>query len=160
MTKIKILSISVVALIILNVCLLGFMFLQGPPHPPKPFPPHREQEGPKELIIEQLHLNDDQINVYQKLIDAHQEKIKALDRNIRETKNNLYAELNNDTSAKKDSLMLSISKYQLEIENTHYNHFLEIKKLCNPDQLKYFEELTKELAFYFRPNKNQPPPIH
>ena len=91
------------------------------------------------------------LQVLQLPVDAYNEFV---------IRNNLYAELNNETSVKKDSLMFAISKYQLEIENTHYNHFLEIKKLCKPDQLKYFEELTKELAFYFRPNKNQPPPIH
>jgi periplasmic protein CpxP/Spy len=157
MTKIKILSISVAVLILLNIGLLIMMFLQGPPHHPKDFPPHHDQEGPKELIIHQLHFSDEQKEAYQKLIEVHQQKIRGLDKNIRETKNRLYAELNTATSVIKDSLMQAISTYQLEIENTHYNHFLDIKKLCKPDQLKYFEELTKELAFYFRPNKNKPP---
>ena len=157
MSKLRILTLSVIGLILLNISLIVFISLHQPPHPPKEMHPYLKHEGPKQLIIDQLHFDEQQINAYEKLIDEHQELIKSLDKNIRAAKNNLYAELNKDNSSIKDSIIQSISAYQSQIELTHYNHFLEIKKLCKPNQINNFKLLTKDLAKYFGPNKKPLP---
>ncbi len=158
MNKLKLLSVAVVGLLLLNLALIIFLFLNKPTHLHLPIHPPEQQEGPKNIIIEQLHFNSEQITTYENLINEHQHQIKELDKLIREAKNNLYQEFNFEASTKKDSLIQLLSSYQSQIEDVHYNHFLAIKKLCKPEQLAAFEKLTKNLAYYFRPNKNQPPP--
>lgn len=149
MTKIKILSIAVISLLVLNIGLIVFLLLHKPPF--------ERKGGPKELIIQQLHFNDEQIDEYEKLIEEHQLKIKGLDKSIKDAKNTLYLQLNNDSSLLKDSLLQLLSNYQLQIETVHYNHFIDIKKLCEPEQIKNFEALTKDLSKHFSRNKNHPP---
>ncbi len=166
MSKLKLLGIAVAGLIVMNLGLLGFLFFAKPPKPEaaqqqdaprdRPFgPPLRE---PKQVIIERLHFDQEQVAQYETLVQQHRSTINETDRQIRETKNSLYATLNSGNSVTADSLQNILTQLHRKIEDTHYNHFAAIKKLCRPDQLAYFNELTKELAGFFAPGKNGPPP--
>ena len=116
------------------------------------------QDGPKNIIIERLHFDKEQIEQYEKLIDEHQSSIKTTRDSIRMTKNDLYQTLNNESFAGKDSLLVRLSVLQKQIELIHYNHFAQLKKLCKPGQLNAFNDLTKDLARFFAPPKKGPPP--
>lgn len=162
MSKLKLLGIAVAGLIIMNLGLLGFLFFAKPPKPEtpqaqeRPFgPPPRE---PRAVIIERLHFDKEQAAQYEILVQQHRSTINETDREIRETKNNLYATLSSGNNTVADSLQNVLSQLHRKIEDTHYNHFAAIKKLCRPDQLPYFNELTKELAGFFAPGRNGPPP--
>jgi protein CpxP len=48
-------------------------------------------------------------------------------------------------------LFLQIASNQTGIERLHYNHFIDIKKLCIPEQLEDYNALTIELAQIFGP---------
>lgn len=147
MNKIKLLSFSVTALLLLNFGILGFLFLS------KNRAGFQERKMPREIIIERLHFNDTQIVDYDKAIKMHQENIRNLDDSIRKTKNALYQLLNADTIhvAQKDSLYIKLASYQKQIETTHFNHFLEIKALCSKEQLSDYTALTEELSKMFSP---------
>ncbi len=147
MEKQKLITISVIALLLLNIGTLGFLFVSGPKQGHRP-PPHGRPE-PREIIIEKLHFDEQQIEAYELLIREHRKQIDAVDEKIRDTKNSLYALLNSNDSSSKDSLIIALGNYQKEIETTHFNHFADIKKLCKPDQMDDFEELTKELSRLF-----------
>ncbi|MEZ4690304.1 MAG: hypothetical protein R3A12_09035 [Ignavibacteria bacterium] len=158
MTKIKLLSIAVIGLILINLVLLTFLFLRKPPpHPPDRQPPLSERRGPAEMIIKELHFDKDQVSQYEKLIDVHKNTIKELDDSIRITKNDLYKTLENDNTSEKDSLVNRLSNLQKQIETVHYDHFADIKKICRPDQINYFNELISKLAEFFSPKKGPPP---
>jgi hypothetical protein len=58
----------------------------------------------------------------------------------------------------KDSLENKLGELQRQIETVHYNHFTDIKKLCKPEQLENFNALTHDLAKFFAPERNLPPP--
>ena len=156
MSKMKLLSIAVIGLLLLNFGTLAFLFLNKPPHPP--MGPGPGGEGPKRIIIERLGFDKEQIAQYEKLIDGHRRTIRELDGEIRETKNNLYSTLSSGSQLNKDSLQTRLGEIQKQIETTHYNHFADIKKLCRPEQLKAFDELTKELARFFAPGRHPFPP--
>jgi protein CpxP len=160
MTKIKLLSIAVVGLLLVNAGILAFLVIKKPAEPPMGGPgrPGPGGEGPKRIIIERLHFDAEQTAKYEKLITEHRKQINELDREIRTTKNNLYSTLSSASSLNKDSLETRLGEIQKQIESTHYNHFSDIKKLCKPDQLENFNDLTKELARFFAPGKNLPPP--
>jgi len=156
MSKMKLLSIAVLGLLLLNFGTLAFLFLNKPPHPP--MGPGPGEEGPKRIIIERLGFDKEQVAQYEQLIDEHRKTIRELDGQIRETKNNLYATLSSASQSNKDSLQTRLGEIQKQIETTHYSHFADIKKLCRPDQLKKFDELTRDLARFFAPGRNHPPP--
>ena len=151
MNKTKVLGFAVIALIVLNFGILGFLFLSKNNDGP------RGKKMPREIIIEKLHFDENQIVAYDKTIKTHQETIRNLDDSIRITKNKLYQLLNNDTisTIEKDSLYTTLADYQKQIETTHFNHFIEIKNICKEEQLADFELLTEELSKIFT-NKRKP----
>lgn len=151
MSKIKLLTIAIIALILINFSTLAFFFFKAP----RPM----GKKSPKEVVIKKLHFDENQVAAYDSLISMHSEEIKLLNDVVLKTKNNLYSELSKtDNKTVTDSLLLQLNSQQNEIEKTHFNHFLDIKKLCKPDQIKDFNNLTKELSKIFSPKL--PPKEH
>ncbi len=148
MTKLKLLTIAVIGLLVMNLGIIAFLFLRKPPLPPDGGASFGK-EGPKKKIIELLHFDSKQVKHYEELIQQHQASIKSLRDEIQETKSVLYSALKEENSARKDSLTNQLGALQVKIERVHYNHFMEIKKLCKPEQLEYFNTLTGELADFF-----------
>ncbi len=148
MSKIKLLTIAVVALILMNFGLLTFLIVNRPGHSPRggrgPI-----ENGPKGMIIKKLDLNNEQISEYEKMIERHQVTIMALNDEVRNTKTSLFATLATDTPMSADSLINRLGTIQAQIEKVHYNHFSELESICRPDQKQKFKELAKELANYF-----------
>lgn len=154
MEKQKLITFSIIALLLINLGTLGFLVFSGPKN--DHFPPHHGKREPKYIIIERLHFDQKQQEDYDVLIKDHQEKIRATEDKIRDAKNELYSMLNSETidTAKKDSLISALSNDQKEIETIHFNHFADIKKLCKKEQLNDFNELTEELSRLFsKPQK-------
>jgi hypothetical protein len=154
MEKTKLLTIAVIGLLVINFGTLGFLLLSGKGHRP----PHDGRPEPKEIIIDKLHFDADQQKEYTKLIKWHRSEIARLDDNIRHAKNELYSQLNKaDVNIKaKDSLITVINSNQKQIEETHFRHFEDIKKLCRKDQLDDFNGLTEELSRIFAPKPHGP----
>lgn len=155
MSKIKLLSIAVTGLLLVNLGVLAFLFLRKP-EPPREGP-GSGRETPREIIIRRLHLDDEQVNRYDMLIREHRDGIGEMDRQIRDAKNSLYETLTATTVTGKDSLIATINALQRQVENLHYDHFAGIKNLLRPDQQKDFEALTHELARFFGPPRLGPP---
>ncbi|MGJ8666880.1 MAG: hypothetical protein ACSHW7_10970 [Patiriisocius sp.] len=102
------------------------------------------------VIIERLGFDDGQLKQYLELIDAHGVVTKEKDAKIAQIKAELYQLLAGNLMYKKaDSLTSEIGKIQKEIELLHFNHFKDIKSLCNEKQLIEFEKLAKDLATVF-----------
>lgn len=152
MSKIKLLTIAVIGLLTVNIGVVGFLLVRKPPMPPQGSLGVK-REGPKKIIIERLHFDNNQIAAYEKVIIEHQQSVKALKDSISNTKNNLYQSLKTETFTSKDSLINLLSVLQKRIESVHYEHFTQIKKLCRPEQMGAFNALTGELAFYFTTEK-------
>ena len=160
MEKTKLLTFGIIALFLLNLGTLGFLLLSGPKghHPLGNGPEGRSK--PREIIIEKMHFDAAQIKQYDELIQWHRSHIKELEDKIRDAKNELYLQLNeNPVNEKaKDSLINDLASYQKEIETIHFRHFQDIKKLCKKEQLDDFTALTEELSRLFskgQPHKNE-----
>lgn len=147
MTRARLLSIAVVALVVLNLVTLGVLVFRKPPHPG-----HGKHEGPKAVIIERLKFDADQVIAYEELIHDHRARIDALDERMMELRGRLYGA---HDALPNDSLIAMIARTQGGIERTHADHFGRIRALCRPEQIPLFNDLTKDLAHYFRPG---PPP--
>jgi len=101
-----------------------------------------------------LHFDNKQIAEYEKLIILHRTEIKAKDALIRQAKNELYGCIASNNVSLKDSLQYKLGQLQIEIEEINYNHFLDIKKLCNQNQLADYNDLLNDLTKLFsRPNE-------
>lgn len=161
MEKTKLLIFTVIALLLINFGTLGFLFISEPKGN-SPLLGDGPDGGikPREIIIEKLHFDANQQIEYDKLIQWHQGEIRTIEDNIREVKNQLYQILSEPevNSKSKDSLINALALYQKQIENTHFKHFEDIKKMCHNEQLEYFNNLTEELGRLF--SKGQRPPKH
>ncbi|MQP24232.1 periplasmic heavy metal sensor [Flavobacterium sp. LMO8] len=146
MTKSKLLTFAVIALFLINIITLSFLFFKGPR------PDGRPKHSPSEIVIDILDFDEQQIIEYKKLIDKHSSQINDLDQKINETKNRLYLELaSKENDSKKDSILTILNKYTSEVEQVHFDHFLEIKKLCKPEQLDNYNKLILDLSSIFAP---------
>lgn len=143
MNKLRLLTAVSIGLLAVNIVLNWMLFSH------RPMPPGGG-EGPRAIVIEKLGFDENQSKEYDKYIDWHKSEIRESDGQIRELKNKLYATLISDgQESMKDSLINEISKVQTHIEQIHYKHFQDIKKLCKPEQQKAFDTLCNDLAKIF-----------
>lgn len=155
MSKVKLLSIAVIGLLLINLGILAFLFLRHPQGPP-PGKPGGRMEEPRHIIIRELGLNEQQVGEYEILIQKHQDGVRAIDRQIRDAKNSLYSSLAGQEAGQQDSLINRIGSLQMQVEALHYDHFAAIKTLLKPDQMEKFNRLSRELARLFGPGPRPP----
>ena len=129
-------------LVAINGLLLSWLIFKKPQRP--------EGEGPKALIIEKLRFDKTQIKAYELLIQNHRREIKTHEVLLNQAKQNLYEQLTTPTT-ELDTLYEIIAREHSNIEQIHFHHFEDIKKLCRPEQIAHFEALSKELTFLFSP---------
>lgn len=147
MNKIKFLKYLVLGLFVLNVLTISSLLFfeinikdRNHQHP-----------KPDKIIISKLNFDKLQQQHYRKLIIWHRNRIDNFENQIKINKQLLYFELskNNIDLKKKDSLISNLSSFQKEIEITHFQHFEDIKKLCKPEQIENFKNLSSELSKIF-----------
>ncbi len=147
MTKKGVFIILIIGLLLINFILIGLLISK--PEVSNTLET-QEHHSPKMVIIERLGFDDGQLKQYVELIDAHGVATKEKDAKIAQIKAELYQLLAGNLMYKKaDSLTSEIGKIQKEIELLHFNHFKDIKALCNEKQLIEFEKLAKDLATVF-----------
>lgn len=153
MNKSKLLNILVLLLIITNLVVLAFYFFGKK----KNHKFNQKRRNPQEIIIQQLAFDKAQQAEFKIIIEEHQTALKKYTSELHQTKNALFKSLG-ASPLNTDSLMDRINTCHLKIEETHFNHFLSIKKICKPEQLGAYNELSKNLARLFappgRPGKN------
>ncbi|MFN0014374.1 MAG: hypothetical protein ACKVU2_07480 [Saprospiraceae bacterium] len=150
LTKINFWRFSVLALLVLNIALVAYLGLR------REYPPRRNGEI-KNLVVERLHFDAAQITAYEGLIHRHQTGIKAKEQDMRATKQRLYSSLKGSEFSEKDTLIQQIGRLQTEIEQLHFDHFLEVKNLCRPEQVAGFHSVAEELARLLSPRRPPPP---
>lgn len=138
----KFLKIAVVLLLILNVSTISIIVLNG-----------GKPEGPKDEIIEKLKFDSEQIEIYELLIVKHRLAIKNNKEQNKETKVKLYNLLKGEDYSLKTSLIANLEKLNTEIEHLNFNHFVDIKEICNPEQRDDFNKLTEELGKLFEKSR-------
>jgi len=154
MDKLKLLTYSVIGLILLNIGIISFLYLSRPNSNPN------DNKRPKDIIIEKLRFDDNQIKKYEVIIEAHKKLVDSLNKNNREIKAELYSKLklSNFNIKVKDSLIQLIMLNQKSIEEANFMHFQDIKKLCTKLQLEDFNSLTEELEKLFSNQNRRPRP--
>lgn len=155
MDKIKLLTYSVIGLVLLNIGIIGFLYLSRPN-------PNRDdnRRKPKDIIIKKLYFDATQEKKYEEIIQVYRNKIDSLNNNNREIKAELYSQLKQPSVSNKikDSLIKLILVNQKIIEETNFNHFQDIKSICNKSQIENYNSLTAELGHLFS-NQNRKPRV-
>jgi periplasmic protein CpxP/Spy len=145
MNKNRFYQIIIATLLILNIVLL-FLHFNRPERPVRP----------RNIIIERLHFDKNQIEQYEALIDKHHELIITNEVEINKVKDELYQQLIQPyDSLKVDSLSKNIADLQKNAEMINFKHFQDIKQICKSEQLPDFEKLVGELTQIF--GKKNPP---
>jgi superfamily I DNA/RNA helicase len=148
MSKIKILTIAIIALVAVNLGLIAFVFMGSRLH-------QYAEKGPRNIVIKKLNFDIVQVEAYDLLIKDHRKNIENTSALISQIKKDLYRNLMSDNSMISDSLIEELGEQQKRTEQIHYNHFLDLKKICKDEQILAFDELTYELADLF----SKKPPI-
>ena len=130
----------IAGLLISNILLVGFLINKSNNHPVR--------KEPKTLIINRLKLNNHQIDLYQNLIKKHRNAINPTRNKIQKNKKLLYKGLNNNEKIN-DSIFSIINDLNNKIELINYNHFIDIRNICDDSQLKLFNEVSKDLHRIF-----------
>lgn len=153
MNRLKLLTYSVIGLFLLNVGILFFLFFSRPNRNPE-----QNNRRPKEIIIEKLQFNSNQIDKYESIIKIYKDQIDSLDRRNKEIKSELYSQLKSPivNNVIKDSIINLFLANQKRIEESHFKHFQDIKSICNASQLKDFNILTEELGKMFSNQNSRP----
>jgi hypothetical protein len=162
----KVLSIAVVGLILTNICLLCFMFFRKPHHDgPPPFPPEgmngpgMNQQAPPDRLIQELNFSEEQKISFLKLRDAHRQIIRECkNKNFRD---DFFSQLKNGDEIKANAMADSIASTQKKIEMATFNHFKEVRNLCNEKQKEHFDLIIGDVLRMMgrppRPNENGSP---
>jgi Spy/CpxP family protein refolding chaperone len=147
-SKNKITVWIIVILVLLNLFTLStiwFNQFRVPERPPRQDVGHRRQ-GLK-VLEHKLNLSDEQIQVFAEIRQRHFEKIRPLQKEIFSCRQELMNELYKSTpdTGRISTLARRIGEKEILRERAIFEHFMEMKSACNPEQKEKFEILLREL---------------
>ncbi|KAA3615807.1 MAG: periplasmic heavy metal sensor [Calditrichaeota bacterium] len=142
--------ITVIVLLIMNFAALTLLWV-GRPEGPRPNrgPYNRldKQNRTKELLEKELGFDEKQTKQYLKLRQQHQDQMRLLEREIRQIKKQMFDEVLHDNHQNElsDSLLALAQEKQAQIEQITFQHFLDLKRLCKPDQQDKLKLLMRQV---------------
>jgi Spy/CpxP family protein refolding chaperone len=156
---------ALLLLLFLNTTLLVMLVFKHPgPHPPFPPPPPppfaQGQEGPRNFLVHELNMTDDQKTQYEKLIADHRAsvgKIQEVIHGLRDSMSILLGKSSVDSSQIK-MLTNKIGNEQAQLEQATFFHFQQVRSICTPDQQLKFDSVIHEALRLMGPPPPPPPP--
>ena len=132
MNKQKFYIIIIGVLILINLTLMWLFFNQNN---------SSKKCGPRDMIIEALHFDDEQIREYDLLIKDH--RILMF-----KGKSELYNFRKSYFLTDSDSALSLLSNSYSNLENINKNHINEIMEICNSSQKEDFRIIIKENTLF------------
>ncbi len=142
MNKTKLLGLLVGLLVLLNVAILSYLFLNKQDNRPPRGPHNPEMRAMR--IIERFDFDDTQIALFEKSKDKHVEKSKELYKQLEEASVAYYN--HSEINATKDSLYAQVESITQLVYKANDIHFNEVRKICNQEQLSKMDEFIKSLV--------------
>lgn len=140
MNKIKLLSIVVGLLVLLNVIVLSFLFL-GMNNHPNQGPPNRE--GTRNSLIEKFGFDENQINLFEISRTKHMELSRSHSKQLEEASIAYY---NSSASNEiRDSLYSNVESMTQKTYKANSTHFEDVRNICTPEQLPEMDNFIKGL---------------
>ena len=143
LSNIKVLWITIVILILLNLTTLGALWIT---RNHRPIPRKDNNRHSRELYLrDKLNLNADQMEKYIEIKTNHKKELFAKLDTIRNLREHLMCQMQKRDM--NDSTLILIDKIGMEqsdIERINYRHFREILNLCDSNQKTVFIETMKK----------------
>ena len=102
--------------------------------------------GPRDVLIEALHFDNEQIAEYDRLIKDH----RCL---TRKATNELYDLRESYFLTDNDSSLSLLSNTYVDIERINKDHINDVMEICNSSQKEEFRILIRENSFFTTRNK-------
>lgn len=150
-TKNKLAFWAIVILIILNIATLSLvLFKGGPPRPDERFIREMDDAPPPDVLMfleKELEFSEQQTKTLQFLRQTHFKESGTLLDSIHLLKKEILSDLKNEKPdpEKVKPAADEIGKLQTEFELMIYNHFGDIKNVCDKEQKIRFANLLDEL---------------
>jgi hypothetical protein len=136
----------IIVLLISNVVLAFFLFASNNADKKK------KRESPAMAVYKEIGLDSIQIDTFKARKDSFFKHMKPLWSEIRMLKDSLYKDMSLNAN---DSTIVSITQQiadkSMEADRKMYQHFVEIRSLCNPDQQVRFDTIIPK----FLNNRNR-----
>jgi len=141
------LPIAVVVLAVVNLVTLGLLWF-GRHNPP----PRRDA---RQFLVTELQLDAVQVRRFDSLRRVHFAEVDTLHEEMHRLKDALFARL--PLAAGGSAVADSIGSVQARIERSTFNHFAELRRLCNPQQQQSFDRVIKDVLRGMGPEGGPPP---
>ena len=141
----------VIVLLVLNLIVVSAFWILGGGHKQGNGGRDGQGGGPRNEIIDRLHFDAAQVSQYDSLIVTHRKMVGEKEKEIQGLRTSLFMGVSDGIDANlKDSWVRRIGVLHADIQQIHFAHFLDIQKICKPEQQDDFALLTKDLSKMFR----------
>jgi hypothetical protein len=123
-------------MMLLNIALLTFIWVEKPERNPPPF------------LEEKLKFSQNQHKQFESLKNEHRSKMEGIKTDIERLKDKLYGNFSStdftDEEARK--LAKQIGQKKAESDFLTYQHFQEVREICTREQQQEFDKLISDLV--------------
>jgi periplasmic protein CpxP/Spy len=143
--KNRLLFWALIFLIVVNLSALATYFLF--PCKQQVVSCNSESMAPGCVLHKELNLTDQQIGQVDKINEDYRQLSKPISGEIRIRRGCILDELEAEVpdTMKVNRLALEISRLQLQLHHENIRHYLELKKVCDPEQALLLSNLYREL---------------
>ena len=159
MTEHKIPAIWKWALLLVILCNIGLVVtIWLKPH----WDNGARPETPRDYVIRNLNFSDGQVKQYDALIKEHRKAMDQLGNEAIGYRKLLFENLRNEphSNINTDSLAQLIANNQKQIEIVTYNHFKQVRTICNDEQKAKFDEIINDVMKKMNGGMRGGPPPH
>jgi Spy/CpxP family protein refolding chaperone len=147
----------VIALMLLNLIVIGAFLWMNIFHNPSPPKHENEFRDVSAVLKKELNLTEQQVEQIKNLRTDFFKKEQELVKIIRSERDSMNVAMFNKTINEElvKSLARRVADNEYKMEMLRYQQALNFKSICTPEQLEKFNGLVIEIRDYFRPD-NQP----
>lgn len=161
MKKERFYAVVIIALLLLNLGTLGYLW-RGKRHaPPPPPPPHGAHGDAGRIIVRELKLDEAQRKAFEEFKHKHRKSTDSLQRLIRQSQVALFGLVKQDVmdTVARDSLLNNIEQYEAAKHLVTIEHFGDIRSILRPEQKDLFNDLMEDIGTQITgPGRQGPPP--
>lgn len=141
----KMYKIGFAILLVINISLI--VLFTTKPRPPAHLRGMERKMGIKDDIIQDLAFDDDQMVVFEELVNNHRSAIRELRKKESTLMESYFDQLSSRTGDKsKEAVLNEIMQLKREKIAVTFSHFEEVKSICNKEQLAKFDLVLKQIV--------------
>lgn len=150
----KLLARLVVALVVVNLALVGLFWWRSS-HRPSPGQAPVQQKDLSALLKQELRLNDSQTLVLKNIRAGFFEKEKTLSDSIRANRDSMNRLMFSPgaVEGKLEQLARAVAEGEYRMEMLRIGQATRVRALCTPEQLARLEKLVREIRDYLKPEE-------